>query len=107
MSNPTESQGEAVQRPVLRLSGDRNQCPSCNEYFNRTSVFEKHRTGRFGIDRRCLTTVEMERAGMFKAADGFWRGARMPEGWQYGKRNSEAAIQNASEALGQMNKETP
>lgn len=58
------------------LGGDRNQCPSCGELFNRTSVFDMHRTGKHGVNRRCMSVAEMEADGMFKANDGFWRGAR-------------------------------
>lgn len=57
------------------LRGDRNQCPSCGAYFNSTHAFEKHRTGRFGLDRRCLTAEEMSARGMILKADGFWRGS--------------------------------
>lgn len=59
------------------LRGDRNQCGSCNEYFNSTHAFEKHRHGDFGIDRRCMTPFEMTERGMFVGGDGFWRGSRM------------------------------
>ena len=64
----------------VRLSGDRNQCSGCGRLFNSTHAFEKHRTGAHGVDRRCMTEQEMEAIGMFKAADGFWRGSRMPSG---------------------------
>lgn len=66
-----------VSRSPVRLSGDRNQCPTCGELFNRTSVFDKHRVGKYS-DRRCLTVEEMEAAGMFIGADGFWRGSKSP-----------------------------
>lgn len=56
----------------MKLSGDRNQCPSCNELFNSTTSFDKHRTGKFGDDRRCMTKEEMESKGMLKNAAGFW-----------------------------------
>lgn len=58
------------------LRGDRNQCPACNEYFNSTHAFEKHRHGEYGIDRRCLTADEMTAKGMHLGSDGFWRGSR-------------------------------
>jgi hypothetical protein len=57
------------------LRGDRNQCPTCNEYFNSSAAFEKHRTGEFGNPhdpRRCLKVTEMMTKGMAKNADGYW-----------------------------------
>lgn len=60
------------------LRGDRNQCPGCNEYFNSTFAFDKHRVGKFGADRRCLTPDEMLLKGMVKNNDGFWVSKSMP-----------------------------
>lgn len=68
-----------VTRSAVVLRGERNQCPTCGELFTRTSVFDKHRTGKFGVSRRCLTPDEMEARGMFRGEDQFWRGSRMPE----------------------------
>lgn len=65
-------------RPVV-LRGDRNQCSACAECFNSTHAFDKHRTGRFGVDRRCRTAEEMLANGMVLGSDGFWRGSAMPE----------------------------
>ena len=59
------------------LRGDRNQCPTCGKYFNSTGAFEKHRTGKHGIDRRCMTTEEMIAKGMILREDGFWIGEKM------------------------------
>jgi hypothetical protein len=56
----------------LTLRGDRNQCPACHCYFNSTTAFEKHRTGSYGVDRRCLTVPEMEDKGMVINEAGFW-----------------------------------
>lgn len=56
------------------LSGDRNQCPTCEEYFNSTAAFEKHRVGDYapkGV-RRCLSVEEMQAKKMAKNAAGFW-----------------------------------
>jgi len=61
------------------LRGDRNQCAGCGAYFNSTRAFDKHRTGRIGIDRRCMTAEQMSTAGMVLRDDGFWRGSAMPE----------------------------
>jgi hypothetical protein len=55
-----------------RLSGDHNQCPGCSEYFNSTAAFDKHRIGRFGVDRRCMTVPEMLAAGMAKSKTDWW-----------------------------------
>ncbi|KAI3593899.1 hypothetical protein D9X30_1074 [Cupriavidus sp. U2] len=61
------------QRATRRaLTGDRNQCPTCGEYFNSMSAFDKHRIGEFGTDRRCMTETEMNSAGMVKNAEDFW-----------------------------------
>lgn len=57
---------------ALHLTGDRNRCPSCAEYFNSSSSFDFHRTGRFGVDRRCRTLPEMAALGMVKNTGGFW-----------------------------------
>ncbi|MGF6839881.1 hypothetical protein QF001_003748 [Paraburkholderia youngii] len=61
-----------------RLTGDRNQCPSCGEYFNSTSAFDAHRTGPYGTPadpvahRHCLSIDEMTRKGMSQNKAGFW-----------------------------------
>ena len=60
------------------LSGDRNQCQGCREYFNSTHAFDKHRTGEHGKNRRCLTADEMEAKGMSKNSKGFWIGSVNP-----------------------------
>jgi hypothetical protein len=63
----------------VNLSGDRNQCRGCGEYFNSSFAFDKHRTGEHGKDRRCLTLDEMADKGMSKNAAGFWISSAMPE----------------------------
>ena len=64
----------------MKLTGDRNQCQGCREYFNSTHAFDKHRTGEHeGNKRRCLSTLEMTAKGMFVGGDGFWRGSEMPK----------------------------
>lgn len=62
-----------------RLSGDRNQCPSCLAYFNSNTAFDKHRTGKFDGSRRCLSTDEMLSQGFGKTSDGFWLAPLKPE----------------------------
>jgi len=56
----------------MRLTGDRNQCPSCKLAFNSTKAFDKHRTGPFDGGRRCLTETEMQSKGMSISSAGFW-----------------------------------
>lgn len=62
----------------MKLTGQRNQCPGCNEFFNSNAAFDKHRTGEFGKNRRCKTTDEMLAAGMAKNATGWWVTALNP-----------------------------
>ncbi len=56
----------------MKLTGNRNQCQSCKEYFNSNSAFDKHRTGDHGRNRRCRTPEEMIALGMSKNNAGFW-----------------------------------
>lgn len=64
----------------MKLTGQRNQCPTCGDYFNSNHAFDKHRTGSYTPNkRRCLTADEMMWIDMFKGDDGFWRGSKMIE----------------------------
>jgi hypothetical protein len=56
----------------MKLTGNRNQCQSCKEYFNSNTAFDKHRTGEHGFKRRCRTPEEMTALGMSKNNAGFW-----------------------------------
>lgn len=57
----------------MRLTGQRNQCQGCKEYFNSNTAFDKHRTGKHcNQTRRCMTPEEMMAKGMLKNAAGFW-----------------------------------
>lgn len=56
----------------MRLSGDRNQCPTCGQYFNSSAAFDKHRTGPLDGDRLCLTEPGMRAKGMDRNSSGFW-----------------------------------
>ena len=56
----------------MKLKGDKNQCQGCREYFNSMYAFDKHRVGKHGVDRKCLTTYEMTELGMFVNVQGFW-----------------------------------
>ena len=56
----------------MKLTGRRNQCQGCKEYFNSNTAFDKHRTGDHGKNRRCRTPLEMTEKGMLINNDGFW-----------------------------------
>lgn len=57
---------------VPKLTGNRCQCPTCGEAFNRVSTFDRHRVGDFGVDRRCLSVEQMQAKGWRTNAAGFW-----------------------------------
>lgn len=59
------------------LHGKRNQCSGCKQYFNSNTPFEMHRTGKYGVDRRCRTPEEMTALGMSVNDDGFWISQKM------------------------------
>jgi hypothetical protein len=61
----------------MKLSGSRNQCQGCKEYFNSNWAFDKHRTGEYGLNRRCRSPEEMKTIGMQLNAHGFWIGEPM------------------------------
>lgn len=54
------------------LTGQKNQCRGCSQYFNSNRAFDKHRTGHYEHGRRCLTPDEMIAKGMSLNAAGFW-----------------------------------
>lgn len=56
----------------MKLTGQKNKCSICGSYFNSNLAFDKHRTGVYGLDRRCLTHEEMRAKGMAIAKSGFW-----------------------------------
>jgi hypothetical protein len=76
----------------MRLTGQRNQCPTCGKYFSRTSGFVKHRIGPFGDGplgtspkRRCMTDEEMRKYGFHDMQTGIFRlqGPRsVPDTWK-------------------------
>lgn len=63
------------------LKGNRNQCQGCKEFFNSNGAFDKHRTGKHGVDRRCRTIEEMTGIGMSLNKDGYWIGEKMSESY--------------------------
>lgn len=78
------------------MRGDRNQCPTCGEFFASTSAFDKHRTGPWGkadgtpSKRRCLTVQEMVDKGFLKNATDYWIRAGNP---LYGDASNPGAEQ--------------
>jgi|GEM_PF-1557872 len=72
---------------TLTVSNSRCQCSGCGEFFNSLSPFDKHRIGRHGVDRRCLSEPEMLEAGMDKNTAGYWVTARN-EGGFWGKKEA-------------------
>jgi hypothetical protein len=75
--------------PEIKLTGERNECPTCGELFNSNGAFDAHRRGKFGTSgpegRRCLTADQMSAKGMVKTSRGFWarklRGENAPGGF--------------------------
>ena len=66
---------EKVNQKYVRrhLTGDRNQCPTCGEFFNSTHAFVAHLTGKVATkERRCLTVEEMLVKGFKKTSKDFW-----------------------------------
>jgi len=89
--HPTEDEKASVLHlpeagngiPRRKLRGDRNQCAACEEYFNSTHAFTKHRVGSFEPDtRRCLTAAEMEAMKFGKTKDDFWLCPVSPKDWE-------------------------
>ena len=66
-------------KPRKKLGESRNQCAGCHEYFNSNTAFDKHRTGDHGVNRRCMTTEEMQAAGMSLNKDEFWVASKMSD----------------------------
>lgn len=73
----------------MNLTGQRNQCPTCNEYFNSNTAFDKHSSGPF-TNRRCISAQEMRDKGMSLNGSGFW----ISESWQgwEGARDESPAV---------------
>jgi len=76
------------------LTGQRNQCAGCGEYFNSNTAFDKHRTGKHGVDRRCRTKEEMQSKGMSVNHWGFW----VSESYTYYKGDADANREEANDA---------
>lgn len=60
----------------VKLSGDRNECPTCGALFDTSESFDAHRVGNFATPskpntRRCLSATEMHDAGFRQNRAGF------------------------------------
>jgi len=66
----------------MKLTGRRCQCSGCREYFNSDSAFDRHRTGPYTSERRCLTVSEMENDGFRKNGGGWWVFGKSPKHWE-------------------------
>jgi hypothetical protein len=63
----------------MKLGSSRNQCGGCKQYFNSNFAFVKHRTGTYGVNRRCLNEQEMMDKKMEKNSAGFWTNGLMDQ----------------------------
>ena len=69
-----------------------NQCPSCGEMFKSVDAFDRHRTGRIGVNRRCMSVVEMQHCGMSMNDAGLWVSERMDDAAVKRKRSQKALM---------------
>jgi len=65
---------------ALKLTGCRCQCCACGEYFGNVDVFDRHRVGEYGVNRRCLSGEEMTALGWARNGRGFWLKHRLEAG---------------------------
>jgi len=84
MTRMIDNTGAPVQRKAdrtkhrspkvpLSVGSMRNQCGACGLLFGGLTGFDRHRTGAFGVNRRCMAPQELEATGMTQGGDGFWR----------------------------------
>ena len=83
----------------MRLTGARNQCQGCKQYFNSNYAFDQHRKGEHGIDRRCRTPEEMLDRGMSLNHANFWITETQDARNFMDNRSPEQPDANDSEAL--------
>lgn len=57
--------------PHVKVTGNRCQCGRCGELFNSPAAFDKHRIGDPN-NRRCMSIIEMDEAGMETNYSGYW-----------------------------------
>lgn len=58
------------------------ECSACGENFGGEKLFDEHRVGKHGVNRHCLTAIEMKARGWTQDSRGRWRHtshAPMPE----------------------------
>jgi hypothetical protein len=80
---------------MQKLPGARCRCPTCGEYFNSTSVFDRHRIGSCrdnGVHRRCLSVEEMNARGWSRNPQAFW----------IERRRLDLGLDRARRSLGQQ-----
>ena len=65
---------------VRKLTGKQCQCSACGRYFKALSIFDRHRLGDHGVDRRCATDEEMATKGLGLSERGFWVAIREEPG---------------------------
>lgn len=58
------------------------QCGECFAFFAAVSVFDRHRTGPYDGNRRCLTTAEMTARGLVNR-EGVWGRKAPAEGLRH------------------------
>jgi hypothetical protein len=81
---------------TLKVGKRRNQCGGCKVFFNSVTAFDKHRTGEYGVDRRCMTVDEMSASGMSVNEAGYWIGSSM-ERW----KNEDDASEEVEDSVEQ------
>lgn len=63
----------------IKYQSENNQCPTCMEMFRSVAAFDRHRTGKFGVDRRCMTVTEMKQCGMMINPQNLWVSSTMDD----------------------------
>lgn len=58
----------------------RSHCPSCCRTFSCDSAADKHRVGKFGIDRRCVDPAEVGLTAVVKPYGVMWQHPAPEEG---------------------------
>lgn len=64
-----------------RPRGRMEHCKVCHQTFSGASTGDAHRTGRYGIDRRCRTSDELSALGLWLER-GIWHGSPNKAGVQ-------------------------
>ena len=63
---------KTLAKVKIKYNSEVNQCPTCGEVFESIYAFDYHRTGKVGVNRRCLTISEMLGKGMEKNKYDRW-----------------------------------